>query len=311
MIKFDGVASPNLPQVGTASITATVPTTGATGFVDVSVTSGGKTSTAASIFEYWPDGTGKYGSYGVLGWNEYRGKYWYPGNYTPPAFFDGHAAFASPSNDPFWKVEYSDKMDSCSRDYSNNAGPLVPGASTMDLVSGSHTITLDQSPDDSSLYVGDASTVSAGDVLLGGVYDLQPMPGSDWPQFTAPNFGVIPVNDPDITNPKIDGTGFIAILESDFTFNWDGPYDGDYMLFDLLLTRSGSQYYLERVSCVATDDGTFKIPVGTFSEWNPAKQDQVIITAGRAVESKGTIPFNNSTTGVVGVHWEIGVVAAK
>ncbi len=307
-VYFNGVESPFLAAVSAESIVATVPTTGAVGPVDVRVDSGGLSGTVPGGFEYWEDASGNYGMYGELGWYVTRGEYWDPA--PPPPFFFGNAYFAEPSPDPYWKVYYSTSMDSCATNHPDTSVRLDVGATTLDFTSGTDTITLLQDVDDPLWFAAGSDTVATADVTLGGTYALDPI-GGGWPQFTLVNAATIPSNDPDLTTPVIDGAAAPAQLEDSFNLVWGTPYDADYVLIDLLRTRPDVPGFIERVSCVAMDDGAFKIPSGSFSSWDPGKGDTIYVYIGRAVEAGGTLPYNNAKSGVVGVNWELGVVFAR
>lgn len=309
-VLFDGVPSPHLAAINVDSIVATVPTTTAVGMVDITVESDGLTGTLPASFQMWEDASGKYGVYGELGWYVTKGDYWDPAPAAP--FFSGFAYFVEPTNDPYWKVAYSNKLDSCSLDYVNTAAKTAIGATSLTFASGPDTITLLQDAGDPMTYAAGSDTVTGADVTLGAVYALEPVGGGILPEFTASAFATIPGDSPDVETPALDGKTVPIQDEDPFTFTWGTPFDGDYVVIEMLRTRPNVlPYYIERVTCAANDDGSFRVPSGTFTDWDSTKGDMIYIWVGRAVESDGILPYNNAKSGVVGVHWDHGVAYAR
>jgi hypothetical protein len=314
-ITFGGVPVSNYYTVTGDTVVVASPPSGTTGKVDVQARNVGRgtSGTNGGGFQYWQDGTGDYGAYGELGWYTYLGSYW--GSPPPSPFFSGLMWFNAPSNDKYWKYLYASQMDSCAVNYPLNVSAAYsPGSPSLTLTTGTKAIDFFQDTTYTWLYFSDPATAN-GDVVLGGVYDLAPPVGAapDWPNTSIPGIGQVPSNSPDVSLPAMDGAQPAQVTQGAFTFNWGGPYDGDYVLIQANRARpDASGYYavVEYVSCVATDDGTFKIPSGTFSAWDTTK-DAFYISVGRAIETQGTIPYDNSESGIAGVFWEIGFAVAR
>jgi hypothetical protein len=286
------------------------PGTPATGWVLGGVPADAGTGVAPGAYQFWADGTGQYGAFGDVSWYLVKGGYWDPPN--PPPYGGAQVWFSVPTPDPYWKAAFTGAINTCSLAYPLTADPYGPGSPSLDLVAGNKSMTLPADPANPWLYWSGGLTAS--EIGLGLDYDVPPPAGAaaDWPSFTATDFATLPTNDPGVTSPAIDGANIPVITENAFNVVWSAPFDGDYVV--ILANRgrlSGGVFTsVEWVSCASDDDGAFKVPAGSFSAWDPAQNDVFYLYVGRAVEGGGPIPYDGSTSGVVGILWEVGFAVA-
>jgi hypothetical protein len=277
---------------------------------------GAQAANASTKYQYWPDGTGLYGALGEISYYEYEGGYWNQQHAAPQPTAFGQAWFSVPTSTPYWEANYTGAMNTCTLNYPPVVTKYTPGAPEIDLVSGAATISL---PIDANLdwyYISDAIDPAA-DIVQGGYYDLEPMVGAapDWPQFTVTDLLQMPLDAPDVTLPNLSALGFPAVAEASFVIDWDDPHVGGEVYVTATRFQAVAGVYeqvqpLEAVSCVATDDGSFKIPDKIFPSWDAAK-DGFLLMVGRAAELKTVLPYDNSQSGVVGIKWDVGFVEAQ
>jgi hypothetical protein len=308
---FGGIEADGIASVTTDELVAITPSSAATGFVDVEVRTDAGSDTAQDAYQFWLDGTGKYGAYGEIGWMVDRGGYWDPPN--PPPFGYGYVFLTEPSNDEYWKAWYSPTLGSCTLDYLPNIAAYQPGSPSLALTTPNKTITLGQNATNPWLY--ENYNLTNVEVGLGVSYDLEPAAGAapDWPSFTGVDFAEVPTNDPGVTAPAIGAANPPYVTEGGFTFNWSPPYDGDVVLIIAGRSRLNAMNQwvtIEYVTCAVADDGAFRIPTGSFSSWQ-AGADGFYISLGRGTVLGGDIPYDGSTSGVMGINWENGFALAQ
>jgi hypothetical protein len=309
VVEFDGQPG-NILFNSSTEIRVQTPATLVEGIVDVDVSTINGSDTLPSAYTYWQDGTGLYGMAGTVEWDEYMGGYW-----TGPTQV-GYADFwfTEPTSLPTWELRYSTGMDQCELDYIGpNFNAYLPGSPTLSMSeAGGTAFNVTSDPVDSWYY--SAGPLTAADLKLGAPYTLQPAMGADpsWPQFTAPDVLELP-NSMYVTNPVIDAPN-APYINRTFNLQWSGPYTGDYVTLILIHQRWNGAINnwdtLETQTCVLTDDGFFTVPGNQWTSWN-ASLDGVIIAAGRAMETTGTLPFNNATSNVLGAYYAIGFGLAQ
>jgi hypothetical protein len=107
-----------------------------------------------------------------------------------------------------------------------------------------------------------------------------------------------------VTSPAISADNAPTVSRTNFNLAWSTSQPGEYMVAQLLRYNSSLTTLEDVVTCAMTDDGSFQVPSGVWSDWDP---DQVIyIAVGRVVEDGGTLPYNNAKSGVVGSYWVVG-----
>jgi hypothetical protein len=81
------------------------------------------------------------------------------------------------------------------------------------------------------------------------------------------------------------------------------------MVLSLDLYDAADSAIVEAVTCVVQDDGAFTVPASVWTGWEPGRS--LVVVLGRVQESVATLPYNNSTSGMVGIYQELGVAITE
>ena len=68
---------------------------------------------------------------------------------------------------------------------------------------------------------------------------------------------------------------------------------------------------VEEVRCLLVDDGKHTVEGEVWNDWEYFAEQYLVIELGRVRESRAILPYDQSHSGVVGVHWTYGAVFTK
>lgn len=295
VVLFDDEAA-QVQTANTTALTVLTPVYGEEAAVDVTVTTDAGSVTAEQAFYYFQDGTGLLGSVGNFVWNEYGGNYWAD---DPEDFGSAYAWFISPMEYDAWKA-YASAMDSCASDYTGSPTTVYVydiGADSITLsVGSSHEVVLELHPQEG--YYHD-DELESGDFSRYGTYDLEQFDSSTFPEFSVDGFLFTPY-EVDLNSPNIQGSTLEPLSRSDLNFTWDVEGPGDWLTLELYLMDQLQIDVEETITCVMSDDGQFSVPTSVWSNYPTGRV--VLVALSRWQLPDGVIPFNNSTSGMAGVH---------
>ncbi len=275
------------------------------GTVDVELTAAAGSALASSAFEYldFDDESGLTGVLGASQWYEILGSYW-----TEPVDDYGLAQLwflQQPAAAQYWEF-FSPSVETCSSD-----GFLVDTSTGMDL--GEPYVTLetdggtwvDLSPDDEHPYF--AANLDSLSFLWDSSYELQVSGASGLPDLYVPDSVVTP---PSFTliSPELDGSTVPAWPLQDLEFSWTIT-DSDHALIYIARIDARTSEILEKVSCVADNDGDFTVPATAWAGWQPG--DWLYVYFGTSKAGSATMPHDNSSSAVAGIHWKVGAAQAQ
>ncbi|MEZ4238120.1 MAG: hypothetical protein R3F59_18630 [Myxococcota bacterium] len=305
-VQFGGESAVVLDNQGDR-LTLAVPDLGDDAVVEITATAATGSSPAPLDFQYFEDGTGKYGALGTVDWYDYRGGYW-----DAATVDTGYAQvmLSVPTVNSYAQVSFAGVRDTCERDWSLGVTTYIydPGVGSITLRDGANQLVLPSVVDQPYIYYGTDLQVQPGNT-----YDLSPITANPlWPDFGVPQIsGTVP-SAMVVTSPNIDNGSF-PTTPSSITVNWAGPYDGDAVLVRMQRMRwDGNTFQpLERVSCWLTDDGSHIVPASSWAAWDTSN-DYVYMAVGRAYQPQNVIlPHNNAQSDVMGVYWSIGFLDAN
>jgi len=299
-ILVDGVGA-TITSQNSIEITAIVPSTNATGWVDVEADNGADSVRLKDGFQYWQDGTGLAGTFGWLSFVHEVGGYWL---YPPTDLATGALGFIEPDDWELWQ-DYAPSMDSCAFNYAETTHTLYdPGASEVDLSSSAATLALQSTPP-AGAYGN--SNLSATQVTPGTVYDLDPVTGNaDWPGFGIKKVVKVPGTFT-VSTPAMNKSIPPTVPQS-ISLSWGGS-PGDYVLVFIL--RQTEYYYADDgvVTCAVADDGSFTIPANVWPTWTAG--EFLHVEVGRVLESSTILPHNNAENRMPGIYWYYGGAIAN
>lgn len=256
-------------------------------------------------FTYYEDASKKAGLIGAIHWNHYVGSYWSGGG----DYGSAELIFTTPPADiHYWNL-YGDALDGCQDDSYNitdSYGDIYvydQGVSSLTLVPASGTRTTLYLDAKTGTYANDAD-LATGQVPQGTRLDLDTVNGTFAPEaFSVTGFGKT-ASSFSVSTPNISGSSLQNFNQSSFNVSWSGGSSGDVVLI-ISYTTNSSGTVGDSVYCLARDDGSFQIP---YSAWARAwtRGNYVYLLVGRAVESAGTLPYNNGETRFAGIYWNIG-----
>jgi hypothetical protein len=305
-------------EVGIVSqnqLTATVPSSTDVGAVDVKVVTDTRTGTATSAFQYWADGTGKFGVLGGVEWFHYVGSYW---SGTPTDFGDAFLFFTQPTTESYRTLFYSPSLDTCVSNYAGASADAIDlGVTDVKLtIPTGGTLTLVQDTTSTWLYALDDTNADgyrddlrANQYSQNGTYGLRPISASGFPSFILDDLAVTPSGSFQVTSPAIGGST-VPTFGSNIHFTWTGATNqtgqtpGVYMVAALQRLNPAGDRVVEAVTCAFHDTGDFTVPGSTWSAYPSGVQITVLV--GRISETGGTLPYNDADSGVVGSYWVIG-----
>lgn len=281
------------------------PSSNVEGWVDVTVTTEAGLGKRTSAYRYFRDGEGKTTTLGQVQVLRSVGSLSSVGDTA-----SARVGFISPKASATWYNLTSDGWDSCRRNWDPDLGweALDPGAETLDLVefggSGSLSLVWDTAE---SAYTGTDGTgkVPASSVPLGGTWDLQSVLGDDWPTFEIEGFLRMPATF-DLSSPNLETDTSIA--QNALSFVWRSDSTSSGVVIELTLADPLTGDELERVGCLATDDGAFSVPSSAFQNWEADKT--LYIKIGRTIETVTTLSLNGGDVRIVGSLATIGALTS-
>ncbi|MFZ5481819.1 MAG: hypothetical protein ACOZNI_33975 [Myxococcota bacterium] len=249
----------------------------------------------------WPDATGLASVWGEINWYDVVGDYW-----ADEDFGDAWMQVGPPTEVTIADF-YAPAIDRCASTFTppyTGAGDYYEdGAAEASLEGlGGARITLAWDAD-AGRYLNDA--LRAAQFEAGSAYDLNSLEIPD-----VPPFGVTEVartGEPfEVTSPEIMGELYREIAREQLRFEWTGS-GGDHVLLRLALWEPDGTAPIEVVTCAAADDGSLIVPPDIWTAW--AADLQLDIFVGRAMVGRGLVPFDNSSTAMVGTYWLYGAMA--
>lgn len=303
LVGFAGEEATIVSRTAT-EITVIVPSSPATGRVDVTVASGARSAVQADGFEYWEDGAGLAGTYGYLEYYNVVGGYWS----DPADFASATFAFVEPLA---WEalLEYAPVLDTCSAidPYDTVPSFIDSGADKWEFDGGSAKFDLDPDPDVLGLFASDPDTapVPVDEVVPGTTYDVWTSSASPgWPVTELSNAVTVP-SAFTVTSPNLMAAAAPLQRKNTFTIEWAGGSAGDYVLILLMLRSAGGPAI---VSCAVADDGSFTVPGSAWPSWTVGDFMDVIV--GRVLVARDPLPTNNGENRVAGAYWVYGGVTS-
>lgn len=275
-------------------------------WVDVSVTTSEGLGKQISAFRYFRDGEGKTTGLGMIEYLRPVGVLSTQGDSA-----SGKVGFISPKSGATWYDQYSDGWDSCRRNWEPDLGwaPADPGAASLDLSeyggSGSISLAWDAAESHYNGTDGDGD-IPTTSLPLGGTWDLLPISSDDWPSFSVEGLFRMPSSF-ELTSPRLDTETTLAQNQVVFVWTPDTSSSGVIIEATLVDPSSGSQ--LERVSCLATDDGAFTVPSSAFQSW--ASGLTLYLQIGRTIETVSLLPLNRGDLRIVGSVATIGAATTN
>jgi hypothetical protein len=255
-------------------------------------------------FLYWPDGTGRTGVLGSFEHFQYVGSYWADGTPAPEA--GASVFFIAPASIEWWQL-FGRGFNQCSSNYEYSGTDVEvfqPDVTRFTLKRGSaaavNLFQGDGTPENPEYVFGTQGNV-ASSFANSANYNLESAGTDEWPEFVLEGAVQTPSSF-QVTSPVINTSTAPDITRSNFRVAWTGG-GGDYVLLRALRYNSTGTP-LEEVTCVLDDTGSFTIPSNVWAGWSAGSQ--ITLLVGRVKESTGTVPFNGSNSGMVGVQWIIG-----
>ncbi len=312
VVRFDGAVATVLDVRGDEVVVRTP--SHAPGPVDVSVQWGEKSGNLDEAFTYYPDGTGRYGAIGVVGFYDVVGPYAF-------LYEDGGYAWVNlVAPGPYaFSDFYGSALDTC------ESGRQFPEAivEASDLQSlglirvGGEGLTLAWD-DDEDAFVSELGPPGAfgNAYAYQATYNLATLNGSSkYPPISVPGL----VRTPGLlTNVLVGCTGCGAATTLDttlfppqankagFELRWNAAGAADHVLVRLdLWDNDGS--LMEQIRCLVADDGAFTIPDATWVSSFGGSRD-LDVWIGRERTSEAVFPHDGSLSGVSGVSWVFGYV---
>lgn len=273
------------------------PTAQGEGWVAVEVTTGEGAGSTDRGYRYFRDQSGKTGLVGFVQYKHSVGALAAQGDVA-----SARLAFLDPVNDDGWWSQYASGPGSCHRDYAPNLGwqPLDPGAATLPLESDHATIALAWDGAEVAYNgVDGTGEVPAAELVPGSSWTIPTFESDELPTFGLPALATVP-GAFELTAPAIDTATTPVLTQDDLAFRWSSDGEADAVIIDLTLADAGTGAQVQRVTCLVEDNGSFELPTGAFSLWEP---DLVLyLKVGVAVEVIETLPLDQSSTRVVGAY---------
>jgi hypothetical protein len=301
-----GAAYAQVRAVTATEVQVTVPAAAEAGPVEVSVTTDTGAGSASSAFTYWEDGSGQFGAYGEIALYHYLGDYWALGD--PADAAEVGVYVSEPNAAPYWLLTFAPELEKCVSDYDSGIATAFVdiGASGLELIGPSgETVALEPDPSQSWYY--GAPDVAASDYVSSSAYDLGTVSSGQFPAIAVAGLAETPSTF-ELTRPSLDGDELAHVDREDFDIAWTGGASGDFMAARLLRTN-GSGDTVETVTCAMNDDGAFTVPASVWQDWDAGSVLYVLL--GRGVGSSGTLPHNDTTSGVAGMYWVVGAALTE
>ncbi len=272
------------------------------GAADVVVSSGGGSATLEDGYWFWEDATGAYGTIGDVTYYEYQGDLARLG-YVDSTLVDIRVVNGSVDD---FSAQYSAENDACQLGArENTTAQLDLQTPDIQLQTGggqAHSVLYDA---ESTGYAGE---LPEGAATNGIIYKMLPFDGAG----AFPAFGIDPIADlagafavdvPNFSQARLfsDSVGEDVGRDS-FNVEWSQPDAADYVIIELVRwgpNASNTEWEIaETASCVAEDDGRFRIPGSVWTQWSLGAPLDVYVSRVRTTET--VLPHNNAINGVVG-----------
>jgi hypothetical protein len=252
------------------------------------------------ISEDWVDAADRdAGAFGVLSYTKYQGTYW-----------DGETddtlsltwGIIEPFDLRFYDL-YATDWDRCEVDYDGGRGY------TFEEI-GADTSTLAVGGDDYEVPYAEQGVFS-GDLPLSAwrpqeEYEMRVEGSDEYEDFTIYDFVDAP-GEFALATPDLD-SDLQTVDESDLTFRWTGD-DGEAFTLDLILVDGQTGDTLQTVSCLADNDGEFKVPPGTFTRW---ERDAVLyMFVSLMSHGEGIVQPNGGRSAVAGIFTLYGAALTE
>lgn len=290
---YFGSAEASVVSTSETTITVQTPSVSEEGLYTVTVRGAAGEGSDESGFVYWTDGTGKMGTLGAIEFTEQVGSYWSgSGGVT---FGSAQVYFVGPT-DIEWYELFAPSLDTCRNEasytFSGSIDIYDPGVSSIQL-SGSRTMNLSWDAEYGNFSLAELTT---SQWAANASYDLQPMTGGGFPEVSISGFAATAPT-PTLYSPSITGSTVVEISPNP-TFSWAAT-GADWVLITMAIWDAGGSGYQEVINCVARDDGSFRVDTGQFSQWPYSRQIDVYF--GPARKATGTLPWNGSSSGIIGL----------
>lgn len=291
---YFGSAEADIISTGDSVLTVRTPSVAEEGMYPVTVRGAAGEGSLETGFVYWQDGAGLDGTLGVVQFTEQVGSYWSDAGGT--TYGSATMYFVAPTAVEWWEL-FAPSLDTCRNEASYTFGGSVsiydPGVSSVQLT-GSRSFSLYWDAVDGNYSV---DTLSTSEWAANASYDLQPMTGGGFPEVAVGSMVTTPAT-PTLYTPAITGSSVVGMSPNP-TFSWAAT-GSDWILITLGMWPSAGTGYQEVVHCVVRDDGSFRVDTGQFSQWPYDRQIDVYF--GVARKASGTLPWNGSQSGMVGLN---------
>lgn len=306
-VKF-GTKNATVVSAKANEMVVTTPSQPASDVVDVTVANGTSTDVLPGSFTYYEDGSGKFGTFGEFTWNNYVGNGW-----ANPVD-EGAAVMYQldpPSNSHYWEL-FAPQMESCRSEYQANTSIFVVTTTGIDdlvLDRGSGNVSvpwISKTVNGQNYTYWSAEGLNASDWMASTSYTID-IPEVDQFPATSVAKGVVTPASFSVSKPDFDRA--ILVSRSAFNIVWSGGASGDYMVATIQMLDAQGKNVTETVTCAFNDDGAFQVPSNAWNSW--ASGRPMIVVVGRVNEAGGTLAYNNSTSGMVGIFQVLGVAQTQ
>jgi len=280
------------------------PASSTSGWTEVAVSTSAGSGANSKAYRYFRDGTGQVGMVGLIERSHPLGALASTGDAGL-----GTVAFIAPKAGTSWWLTQAPDWDTCRSSYVPSLGWEYwdPGTTVLELEGrdGDHLPMAWDSVEQAYNGIDGTGTLPVDRIVPGEIYDIFDFGGTELPTFSAAAVTEIPAG-LTVTQPELNSTT-LRLGATDLSFAWDttNTADGIYLTLTLANATSGDQ--IEKVTCLAVDDGAFTVPSDVFTQWSSGLT--LYMKIGRGLESSATLPLNNADIGVVGAYALLGAAS--
>jgi hypothetical protein len=296
VVRLGGVEATVLAQ-SELELTVEMPVLQGGQWVDLSVACEEGLALTESAFQVFIDAQGLTRSTGELSWVTHIGQYWTDGVED----YGYVSAYLFQPLDFEYSIFYGREMDRCESGYSFGSVSIDSMASLTD------TLTLRVGSTQMDLWYDSATgryerKLSVSEYRVDAHYDLDPIgETAPWSEASVASFVQTPPGTLSITKPPMDDL-YLPEISATFDLVWPGAGQGDFMV--AMIDRYDDDGSFERVRCLLTDDGHFRVTADVFRQW--ASGETMLFRLGRAKRADGVFAQDNAGSGMVGIDWVMG-----
>lgn len=300
VVRFGG-ASASIVSFDEDSLVVLAPAVLGAGPVAVSVEDSGRSINSEGAFTYYDDHVGQNTVIGEFAYITFIGDAWGTQIERPEDYGYGWVSFVQPTSVVYSDLLHDGRVDTCSRGYSFGGGlvDLPVNASSVTLHSGATSLDFAWN----STNLGFERDLTIAEYRPGSTFDMAPVDSQVYPAFEVPGMVRTPLPF-QVTQPEFD-----TWVSSSFSVSWNTAETGDYVILAIDLWDDNLGDFVESVTCLVADDGTFRVESSNFTQWVPFSTT-VRIGVGRFIESDAVMAHDNSSSAMVGAYWIYGLANA-